>query len=247
MSSCKPISTPMPSKGRHLPNCNELYPNPTHYRSIVGGLQYLTFTRPNISYSVNFVCQFMHAPTLAHYKFVKLILRYVRCTTHLGMHILASSTLDLYAFSDADWVGFTIGFCTFLGGNCISWSAKKQSTIARSSAEVEYRSMASTVAELTWLSFLLRDLGIPFSCPSILHCDNLSALHMTINPVFHGRTKHIELDYHYVCEKVALGSLETCFISSTNQLTDIFTSHCPSFHSWHYGPNLASILLHGLV
>ena len=155
MSSCKPISTPMPSKGQHLPNCNELYPDPTHYGSIVGGLQYLTFIRPDISYSVNFVCQFMHAPTLAHYKLVKRILRYVRGTTHLGMHILASSTLDLYAFSDANWAGcptscrFTIGFCTFLGGNCISWSAKKQSTVARSSTEAEYHSMASTAAELT--------------------------------------------------------------------------------------------------
>ena len=82
MSSCKPISTPMPSKGQHLPNCNELYPDPTHYKSIVGGLQYLTFTRPDISYSVNFVCQFMHAPTLAHYKLVKRILRYVCGTCH---------------------------------------------------------------------------------------------------------------------------------------------------------------------
>ena len=229
MSSCKPISTPMPSKGQHLPNCNELYPDPTHYRSIVGGLQYLTFTRPDISYSVNFVCQFMHASTLAHYKLVKHILRYVHGTTHLGMHILASSTLNLYTFSDADWAGcptscrFTTGFCTFLGGNCISWSAKKQSTFARSSAKAEYRSMASTAAELTWLSFPLRDLGIPLPCPPILHCDNLSALHMTVNPVFHGHTKNIELDYHYVREKVALGSLETRFVSSTNQLADIFT------------------------
>ena len=83
--------------------------------------------------------------------------------------------------------------------------------------------MASTIVELTWLSFLLRDLGIPLPCPPILHCDNLSALHMTVNPVFHGRTKHIELDYHYVREKVALGSLEMCFVSSTNQVADIFT------------------------
>ena len=233
MSSCKPMSTPMPSKGRQLPTCDELYPDPTHYRSIVGGLQYLTFTRPDISYSVNFVCQYMHAPTMAHYKIVKRILRYVRGTAHFGMRILASSTLDLYAFSDADWAGCptsrrsTTGFCTFLGGNCISWSAKKQSTVARSSAEAEYRSMASTAAEITWLSFLLRDLGIPLSHPPILHCDNLSALHMTINPVFHGRTKHIELDYHFVREKVAFGSLETCFVSSTSQLADIFTKPLP--------------------
>ena len=83
--------------------------------------------------------------------------------------------------------------------------------------------MASTAAELTWLSFPLRDLGIPLPCPPILHCDNLNALHMTVNPVFHGCTKNIELDYHYVREKVALGSLETRFVSSTNQLADIFT------------------------
>jgi hypothetical protein len=215
MSGCKPLSTPMPSKGRHLPNESELYSDPTHYRSIVGALQYLTFTRPDLSYSVNFVCQFMHAPTMAHYKILKRILRYVNGTTQLGLHILASSTLDLYAFSDADWAGCpstrrsTTGFCTFLGSNCISWSAKKQSTVARSSAEAEYRSMASTAAELTWLSFILRDLGIHLSRPPILHCDNLSALHMTVNPVFHGRSKHIELDYHYVREKVALGTLET--------------------------------------
>ena len=91
------------------------------------------------------------------------------------------------------------------------------------SAEAEYRFMASTAAELTWLSFLLYDLGIALPRPPILHCDNLSALYMTVNPVFHGRTKHIELDYHYVREKVALGSLETHFVPSNHELADIFT------------------------
>ncbi len=229
MQSSRPISTPMPEKGRHLPSTDGPYPDPSHYRSLVGALQYLTFTRPDLSYSVNFACQFMHSPTMAHYKLVKRILRYVRGTTSLGIIIHASSTLDLYGFSDADWAGCpttrrsTTGFCTFLGSNCISWSAKKQPTVARSSAEAEYRAMASTAAELTWLSFLLRDLGISISRPPILHCDNLSALHMTINPVFHGRTKHIELDYHYVRERVALGALETRFVPSNHQLADIFT------------------------
>lgn len=95
--------------------------------------------------------------------------------------------------------------------------------MAQSSAEVEYRSMASTTIELTWLSFLLCDLYIPLYHAPLLHCDNLSALHMTVNPVFHGRSKHIELDYHYVREQVALSSLETHFFSSHNQLADIFT------------------------
>ena len=96
MTLCKPISTPMPSKGRQLPINNDPYPNPTHYRSLVEGLQYLTFTRPGLSYSVNFVCQFMHAPTMSHYQLVKRILHYVHGTTHFRLQILASSTLDLY-------------------------------------------------------------------------------------------------------------------------------------------------------
>ena len=92
-----------------------------------------------------------------------------------------------------------------------------------SSIEAEYRAMASTTAKLAWLSFILRGLGIPLPCPPILHCDNLSALYMTVNLVFHGRTKQIELDYHYVRERVALGALETRFVPSKQQLADIFT------------------------
>ncbi|XP_031280342.1 uncharacterized protein LOC116138823 [Pistacia vera] len=132
MKDCKAISTPMASKSCAIASDNNLFSDPTFYRSIVGALQYLTFTRPDLSYSVNFACQFMHAPTIGHYQ------------------ILTSNTLDLYAFSDADWAGCpitrrsTTSFYTFLGGNCLSWSAKKQSTIYRSSAEAEYRSMAST-------------------------------------------------------------------------------------------------------
>ena len=83
--------------------------------------------------------------------------------------------------------------------------------------------MASTAAEITWLSFLLRDLGIPQPQMPILHCDNLSALYVSVNPILHARTKHIELDYHYIRERVALGALLTRFVSSSNQLADIFT------------------------
>ena len=95
----------MPSKGQQLPINNDLYPDPTHYRNLIGGLQYLTFTITNLSYNVNFVCQFMHAPTMAHYQLVKRILHYVHGTAHFELQILASSTLDLYRFSDADWAG----------------------------------------------------------------------------------------------------------------------------------------------
>jgi hypothetical protein len=233
LEGCNPFATLMALHCRKLPPGDEMFPDPTHYRSIVGALQYLTFTRPDICYSVNYVCQFMQSPTVAHFKLVKRILRYISGTSHFGMRLLSSSSLDLYAFADADWAGCpatrrsTMGFCTFLGSNCISWSAKKQSTVARSSAEAEYRAMASATAKLTWLSFLLRDIGLPLLKPPALLCDNLSALHMTVNPVFHGRTKHIEIDYHFVHERVALGALETRFVSSNRQLADIFTKPLP--------------------
>ena len=127
MTSCKPISI-------HI--YNDPYRDPTHYHSLVGELQYLKFIGLDLSYSVNFVCQFMHATIMAHYQLVKRILRYVHGTAHFRLQILASSTLDLYGFSDADWAGcsisqrFTTWFCTFLGSNCISWNARKQSTMS---------------------------------------------------------------------------------------------------------------------
>uniref|UniRef100_A0A2N9HZL1 Integrase catalytic domain-containing protein n=1 Tax=Fagus sylvatica TaxID=28930 RepID=A0A2N9HZL1_FAGSY len=110
----------------------------------------------------------------------------------------------------ADWAGCpdtrrsTTGYCIYLGANCISWASKKQATVSRSSAEAEYRAMASATAELTWLTYLMRDLGISPSTTPTLFCDNTSALHMTVNPVFHARTKHSELDFHFVEKKLLL-------------------------------------------
>ncbi|RVW43055.1 Retrovirus-related Pol polyprotein from transposon RE2 [Vitis vinifera] len=136
-------------------------------------------------------------------------------------------------FCDADWAGCintrrsTSGYCIFLGANCISWSSKRQPIVFRSSAEAEYRSLASNAAEITWLTFLLYDIGIQLREPPQLLCDNLSALHMTVNFVFHARSKHIELDYHFVREKVASGVLITRFLPSSLQVADILTKALP--------------------
>ncbi|CAA2976663.1 copia-type [Olea europaea subsp. europaea] len=128
-----------------------------------------------------------------------------------------------------DWAGCpttrrsTTGYYTFLGGNLISWCAKKQHTISCSSIKAKYRAMANTTAKLTWMTFILRDLCIPIVSPPILYCDNISALHMTINPVFHAHSKYIELDYHFVRERVALGLLVIRHISTSDQVVDLFT------------------------
>ena len=232
MLDCKPMSTPLDVKLRPPEHSTPLA-DPSFYRGIVGALQYLTLTRPDLSYSVNYVSQFMHAPTVAHLKLVHRILRYIKGTISTSLHLTSRTTLTLFAFSDADRAGCpttrrsTTGYCTFLDSNIISWCAKKQHTISRSSTEAEYRAMANTAAELTWLTYILSDLRISLPSSPTLYCDNISALYMTINPVFHARSKHIELDYHFVRERVALGLLVTQHIPSTNQVADLFTKYVP--------------------
>jgi len=199
------------------------------YRSIVGSLQYLTLTRPDITHDVNLASQFMQNPNSVHLQAVKRILRYVKGTITHGLCITSQSSLRLYGFSDADWAGCattrrsTTGYIIYLGANCVSWSSRKQNTVARSSAEAEYRALAATAAELTWLTYILQDIGIYIKSAPTLFCDNMSALYMTTNPVLHARTKHVELDYHFVREKVAQGQLITQFVRSRDQLADIHT------------------------
>lgn len=117
----------------------------------------------------------------------------------------------------------TTGYVVFLGNNPISWCAKKQSTVSRSSTEAEYRALAITAAEMSWLRQLLCDFHLFLDRPPILWCDNISALALACNPVFHARTKHIEIDFHFIRERVTRGDMVVSHIPSSNQLADIFT------------------------
>jgi hypothetical protein len=115
------------------------------------------------------------------------------------------------------------GFCVFLGSNLLSWSAKRQPTVSRSSAEAEYRAVANAVAETTWIRQLLRELHQPLHRATIVFCDSISAVYMSANPVQHQRTKHIELDLHFVRERVALGQVRGLHVPSSTQFVDVFT------------------------
>jgi histone deacetylase 1/2 len=182
---------------------------------------------------VNKVCQFLHAPTTEHWSAVKRILRYIQDTSKVGITFVRSSSTLLSAFSDADWAGSiddrrsTGGFAIFIGSNLVSWSARKQATVSRSSTEAEYKALANATTELIWVEALLRELGVKLKEKPCLWCDNLGATYLSVNPVFHARTKHIEIDFHFVRERVAENLLDIKFISSKDQVADGFTKALP--------------------
>ncbi|GKA51956.1 ribonuclease H-like domain-containing protein [Tanacetum coccineum] len=216
--------------------------NQNHYK---GSLQYLTFTRPDISYAVQQVCLYMHDPRESHFSALKRIMRYVRGTLDYGLQLFSSSTTDLVAYSDADWAGCpttrrsTSGYCVFLGNNLLSWSSKRQPTLSRSSAEGEYRGVANAVAETCWLRNLLRELHTPLSSATLVYCDNVSAVYLSCNPVQHQRTKHIQIDIHFVRDLVAVGQVRVLHVPSRYQFADIFTKGLPSALFEEFGSSLS--------
>ncbi|WVZ67619.1 hypothetical protein U9M48_016671 [Paspalum notatum var. saurae] len=248
MSNCKPCTTPL-SVSEKLSRYEGKplgLKDSTNYRSIVGALQYLTLTRPDLSFAVNKVCQYLHSPTSSHWTAVKRILRYVKYTSDFGLKIRKSTSNLVSAFSDADWAGSvddrrsTGGFAVFFGPNLISWSARKQATVARSSTEAEYKSLANATAEIIWVESLLTELGVQQSQSPCLWCDNLGATYLSANPVFHARAKHIEIDFHFVRERVAQKLLQIRLIRSQDQLADGFTKALPlrSFEAFKSNLNL---------
>ncbi|XP_041020372.1 uncharacterized mitochondrial protein AtMg00810-like [Juglans microcarpa x Juglans regia] len=179
MLHAKPVTSPMAAALKLSKFDSPSFDDVTLFRSIVGSLQYLSLTRPDISYAVNKVCQFKHTPKLPHWVAIKRILRYLKATINHGLFFSSQSSFKLQAYSDADWVGCPNdrrsmgGFCVFLSNHLISWSSKKQRTVARSSTKAEYKYVASSAAKLIWLQTLIFKLGLPFNQVPILWCDNI--------------------------------------------------------------------------
>ncbi|KAK4400316.1 Retrovirus-related Pol polyprotein from transposon RE1 [Sesamum angolense] len=234
MVDAKPTYTPFPPGFKLTDDAGSLLPAPDKFRRLVGYLLYLSFTRPDISFSIQQLSQFLQQPWTSHWDAALHVIRYLKGTSSLGLFFASNNPLHLSAYSDAAWAscldsrGSITGFCVFLGSSLVSWKTKKQATVSRSSVEAEYRSMASTVCELLWLSYLLRDFCIPVQQPIPFWCDDKAALHIPANPVFHERTKHLDIDCHLVCDQFKLGFISPSHISGSDQLADLFTKALPS-------------------
>nr|GEV62097.1 ribonuclease H-like domain-containing protein [Tanacetum cinerariifolium] len=214
MHNCNPCRTLVDAESK-LGSDGDPVSDPTLYRSLAGFLQYLTFTRPDLSYAVQQVCLHMHDLRDPHFTALKRILRYIRGTVDYGLQLHVSSTTQLSAYTDVDWVGCpvtrrsTSGYCEFLDDNLLSWFAKRKVTLSRTSAEAEYRGVANVVTETAWIHNLLCELHTPLFTATLVYCDNVSAVYMSANPVQHQRTKHIEIDIHFVRDFVASDN-ESC-------------------------------------
>ncbi|KAK4859231.1 hypothetical protein QYF36_001864 [Acer negundo] len=187
----KPAKFPMEQSLKLTSTDGDLLKDLTHYRRLVGKLIYLTITRPEISFSVNTLSQFMQEPRRPHFDAVHRLLRYLKGSPGQGLFFPSKGDLNLVGFCNADWAGdittrrSVTCYCVFLGKALISWQSKKQTTVSKSSAEAEYRSMASITCELTWLRYLLQDLCIDHPQHVTLYCDNQAVMHIAANPVFH--------------------------------------------------------------
>lgn len=232
--ACKPAHTPMAQGVKLAHGDGTPVDDPSSYRRLVGRLLYLTATRPDITYAVQQLSQFVDAPTDKHLSAAHRVLRYIKASPGQGLLYPSNTDLHLQMFSDSDWATCPetrksiTGYCAFLGSALISWRSKKQVTVSKSSSEAEYRALASAVCEVQWLIYLLQDLQVTMVRPATIFCDNKSAVAIAENHVFHERTKHIDIDCHIVREKLSQGLIKLLSVSSSNQVADGFTKPLPA-------------------
>jgi hypothetical protein len=205
----------------------------TVYRQLIGSLMYLVNTRPDICFAVNTLSQYMVEPRGVHMVGAKHVLRYVAGAVDYGLDYVRGDGVTLVGYTDSDWAGCaadrksTSGCCFSLGSGLVSWFSRKQKSVALSSAEAEYMAASQASCEAIWLRKMLVGLFGQEMAPTLIHCDNQSCIKLSENPVFHDRSKHIEIRYHFIRDWVQRGAVQLQYISTDEQVADILTKALP--------------------
>ncbi|XP_049358503.1 secreted RxLR effector protein 161-like [Solanum verrucosum] len=195
----------------------ELYHDVSQYQRLIGKILYLTITRPDIAYTVQTLNQFLQRPKVQHWQAALRVLRYHKNQPGLGLLMSSQKNMKLTGFCDSDWVACpntrrsVTGYLLKLGDYLISWKSKKQPTVSRSSAEAEYKSLACLTAEIVWVTNLFKELGINVKEPVAVFCDNKAAIQI------------VEIDCHFIREKIQQGLISTIYIPTGDQQADILT------------------------
>lgn len=238
LSGAKPAPTPLESNKKlttvefdiHVGDTTDpALSDSVGYQKLIGKLIYLTITRPDLCFAVQVLSQFMQRPKQSHMEAAMRVSRYVKGSPGLGLFYPVASQPTLVVYCDSDWAACpntrrsVTGYAIKLGDSLISWKSKKKHTVSRSSAEAEYRSMSAAIAETIWITGLLTEMGFQVTKLVPLYYDNKAAIQIASNPIFHERTKHIEIDCHFIREKIKDGLIKPEFVPTGSQLADVFT------------------------
>ncbi|GJV14126.1 hypothetical protein Tco_1359449 [Tanacetum coccineum] len=228
LEDSKPLKTHMSSETKLTRDEDEESVDDTKYRGMIGSLLYLTASRPDIMFSVCLCARFQEVPKTSHLEAVKMIFRYIKGTTHLGLWYPKGTGVETIVYADSDHVGDYVdrksisGVCTFTGCFLTSWLSKKQTALAISTSEAKYVSTGKACQQALWMKQALVDYDIKLDDIPIL-CDNKGAIDLSKNPVLHSRTKHIEIRHHFLRDNVQKGNISIEKVCSEDNITDILT------------------------
>jgi hypothetical protein len=229
MLECKSMNTPMETKLKLLVDTSSEVIDATLYKQIIGSLMYLTTTKPDICFDVNTLSQFLVEPRRVHLVAAKHVMRYLKGTLDFGISYNGDHDFRLSGYTNSDWAGSvsdrksTSGCCFSLGLAMISWQSRKQSSISLSMAKAEYIVACSASCEAIWLRKLLTSLFNLEMEATVILCDNQSCIKMAENHVFHDKSKHIEIRYHYIRDMVQRGAIKLQYVSTDEQVADVLT------------------------
>jgi hypothetical protein len=229
MEDSKPMSTPMVTGCKLSKNDDSPDVDQSSYRFMIGNLLYITTSRPDIMHVVGLVGRYQAAPKHSHFLDVKRIFKYLKGTMDYGLWYPRNHNFQLSIYSDVDWANCvdkrksTSGGELFLGDSLVSWLRKKQGSISLSTTEAECIATATCCTQVLWMIQTLADLEVKYTASIPIHCDNTSAISVSKNHVFHSKTKHIPIKYHFLRDQVTNSVVYVHYIPSKDQIVDIFT------------------------